>query len=400
MNIVQIGLDVQPESGGTYRTIGNFAAAIRSLGHTANILNCTSAHRPKVDQDSVHIPTTTTPLLKSYHYCGAESRAAIAKALEGCDLIIVHGPYAHAFQLVASYARRTATPYAVVLHGGLDPYVFSYRRVRKHLWLRFVGRRFLTEASSVICATDAEAVKALSIHADIRPMVVHWPVQVCPQRVNGDSAANTIKARLGLRQDVRLALFVGRIHPVKRVLELAKAFTLSAGPLGWALLIVGPPSVAISAKHIQEVCAESPGCVYVGPKYGEELAMYYEAAEVLFCLSVKENFGYAVAEACAAGVPVAVSSGVDLATEICDSGAGWVFHEGEDMASFIVRVLSLPKDALRNVGGLARRWSEATLSWQRFVEAIAVLVSPWALGRLDVGEPIVRGKGSEEPAWK
>ena len=375
MNIIQVGLDVRPESGGTYRTIANFEEALRSRGHTTRVLNCMSGRRPAIDGGRLQIRTAATPLLRSYHYCGRESRSLINRALLGSDLVVLHGPYAHPFEIVASYARQTCTPYVVVLHGGLDPHVFSYRRIRKQLWLRLIGQRFLAEASGVICATAAEATKARSIHADVHPTVLHWPVRMRAQGVAGDGAAQTIRARYGLGQDVRLALFVGRIHPVKRVVELAKAFSMSARRLGWVLLIVGPSSPEISVQDIQNVCAKSPGCVYVGPKYGEELVMYYDAAEVLFCLSIKENFGYAVAEACAAGLPVAVSGGVDLAAEISASGSGFVLIDGEDIASFIGAVASVSKDALHKIGTVGRRWSEEALSWEGFVEGTAALVA-------------------------
>jgi glycosyltransferase involved in cell wall biosynthesis len=79
----------------------------------------------------------------------------------------------------------------------------------------------------------------------------------------------------------------------------------------------------------------------------------------LFVLpSHQENFGIAVVEALAAGLPAIVSPGVNLAREIEDAGAGWVAERAiEPLVTTLRSALSSPIELERR-GLAARRFAD------------------------------------------
>ena len=102
----------------------------------------------------------------------------------------------------------------------------------------------------------------------------------------------------------RIVLFVGRQVAVKNVDMLIRAFAVCGESA--RLLIVGDGP----CRGEWESLAGSLGAdvVFVGSKSGEELAAYYQLADLFVLPSTMEPFGAVVNEALLAGIPVLVSA--------------------------------------------------------------------------------------------
>ena len=108
------------------------------------------------------------------------------------------------------------------------------------------------------------------------------------------------------------------------------------------LLCVGPDSNG-ERKRLQsraQALGLADHVFFTGMLQGEDLKAAYACANLLALVSKKENFGLTVADALAAGLPVVVSEGVDVA-------AGWkstgpvrrVKPEAEEIAEAIIDLL-------------------------------------------------------------
>ena len=89
----------------------------------------------------------------------------------------------------------------------------------------------------------------------------------------------------------------------------------------------------------------------------------------LFCLtSRQENFGIAVAEAAAAGLPVLISDQVNLAPAVIEHGAGVV--TSLDPGEIARQLLELLDDRarLRSLGESAKAWSSSQFRWDRIAD--------------------------------
>lgn len=102
-------------------------------------------------------------------------------------------------------------------------------------------------------------------------------------------------------------LFLGRIHPIKRIDKLI----LAAIESNFNLVIAGPDFNNYWAKLNKSFEIDlRKNIKYVGPVFGKEKSDLIEGARYLALVSDSENFGNVILEALGHGTPVIVSEGV------------------------------------------------------------------------------------------
>jgi glycosyltransferase involved in cell wall biosynthesis len=149
------------------------------------------------------------------------------------------------------------------------------------------------------------------------------------------------------------------------------------------LVIVGMEEGVSIASLRGIVPAEAQARVHaIGPLAGADLAAAYHAADGFISLSHRENFGYALAEALAHGLPVIASPGHDLAHDVATgerSGfpAGWLLPD-DRLATAVAAIRDFavaPPATLAAAGTAGRSWTQDHLSFDRFRERIRRLAA-------------------------
>jgi glycosyltransferase involved in cell wall biosynthesis len=128
-------------------------------------------------------------------------------------------------------------------------------------------------------------------------------------------------------QGKKIVLFLGRIHPKKGCDLLISAFAkLLAGNRDWQLVMVGPDQVGWQKELATKTATLNIASqvTWTGMLGGAAKWGALRAAEVFVLPSHQENFGIAVAEALAAGLPVLISNQVNIWREIEGDKAGCV----------------------------------------------------------------------------
>ncbi len=97
---------------------------------------------------------------------------------------------------------------------------------------------------------------------------------------------------------------------------------------------------------------------FAGWVSGDARRLLVEGASLFALPSHQENFGLAVAEAMAAGVPVLVSPAVNLANDILAHGAGWVAPRDPASWEQALRLILNDADELERRGRRARSAAE------------------------------------------
>jgi glycosyltransferase involved in cell wall biosynthesis len=257
----------------------------------------------------------------------------LAKWLEGnlarFDGLIIHGLWQ--YHSYGSYrAWRGRKPYVVFPHGMLDPYfkrTFPLKHFKKEVYWLAREYRVLRDAKAVCFTTEIERDSSYK---------TFWPQQWNPVVVSfgtlpppGDPAVQRrifLDRYPALRQR-RFFLFLSRIHRKKGCDLLLEAFDrvaalypdldlVMAGPAEGGLLV----QLQAQAKRLGiEGRVHWTGMVEGDLKWG---ALHSAHAFVL--PSHQENFGVAVVEAMACGVPVLISDKVNIWPEIARDEAGIV----------------------------------------------------------------------------
>jgi glycosyltransferase involved in cell wall biosynthesis len=169
-------------------------------------------------------------------------------------------------------------------------------------------------------------------------------------------------------------LFLSRLHPKKGLEVLIKAFVAAHKNQDfseWRLVIAGDGDRDYVNSLKQLVSSNSAhGIVsFIGWVSGDEKRDALRNASLLALPSSQENFGLCVLEALAEGVPVVVSSDVNLANDIVDAGAGWI--SAIDVVSLQKTISEAMADEEQRLSrGLAGKVFSRKFSWESVAEEL------------------------------
>jgi len=383
--IWDVCLTHDPVYGGIYRSVCNFARAFdgQILSFDDGAVDRSGwREEPRV----VRVACRPRPWNRSCHLVTGSMAAAAAQAVAGADLLVVHSLFRGHAPWAAEWCRAHGRPYFSVLEGCLDPWGLANRALAKRLWLTARGRPFFAGAARVIAATNQEAAKAAAWVPADRLAVVHWPVTL-PSAAGRDAARQAFRAERGIPAEARVLLFVGRLHPMKRPTHLVEAF-LRAGVSDCHLVVAGMEEGVSIASLERLVPPDAAARVhFTGSLGAADVEAACHAADGFISLSHRENFGYALAEALACGLPVIVTPGHDLAHDIAADGArgfpcGWLLRDdaAETAIAAIREFAVTPAATLETLGAAGRAWAADHLSFDRFRTNLRRLAAE-ALGR-------------------
>jgi glycosyltransferase involved in cell wall biosynthesis len=241
------------------------------------------------------------------------------------DLVHIHSLWFHPQWAAQRAARKQGVPYVISPHGTLDRYLRSHRRFSKGVMNVLWQNKMLENAAALHVATERERENI----SDIAPAV---PRGIAPCGVWADRFAKpgdgaTFREREFGGADEPIVMFLGRITFKKRLDILIEAFAEHArGGGAGVLAIVGPDDETL-VPGLEAQAAElgiGERVRFTGPLFDDDRADALAAATVWALSSETENFGIAVIEALACGIPVLVSDGVSVSDEIAAREAGVV----------------------------------------------------------------------------
>ncbi|MBZ5630862.1 MAG: glycosyltransferase, partial [Acidobacteriia bacterium] len=321
--VVSVGVNLVPQSGGTFRTIMQFYEALRSKDWAVQILNFSKHRAEDLPEGSMTFSTTRLLVGRAYQWSHHIYGKTVTSAIRGADLVMIHGIYVHPLLQAAQMAAKRGIPYILVPHGSLDPFSLRHHRWQKRVWLSLYRDTLFAQSAAVLYGSELEKNRSVISGVERRPECIPWAVDAGSADGNA-TARQRVRIRHNLACGQRLALFCARVARVKRLPETIRAF-LRLAPHDWVLLCVGPATSEVDMDEIRTLCARSEGrCDYVGPVFGRDVEDYYAAADLFVLLSYSENFGHSVGQALARGVPVVLSPGVGLAPYVRRYGGGFV----------------------------------------------------------------------------
>lgn len=246
--------------------------------------------------------------------------------LQDFDVIHIHGLYRFPQAAAAHYARLHRVPYIIRPHGSLDPFLYHRRKNRlvKRAYEHLVERRNLDQAAA-IHFTSQEEMDLTSL-LNLRAMGVVIPNGLDLAEYRDLPDRGRFRERYGLG-DKKIILHLGRINFKKGLDILVGAFArLAKSREDVRLVLAGPDNEGFGAQ-VKEWLTErgvEDKAVFTGMLQGEEKLEVLVDADVFALPSYTENFGIAVVEAMASGLPVVISDRVNIWREVAEAGAGLI----------------------------------------------------------------------------
>ncbi len=238
----------------------------------------------------------------------------------------------------------------------------------------------IARSDCVVASTPGEAEDLIE-HYQARPERLCVSPPGIDHHLFSPGPQGAARQELGLPRGP-LALFVGRIQPLKGLDVAVRALAMIAEALpSVRLAVVGGPSGPrgqAEVDAVRELAAElgvAERLIWCDPQPHDRLSRYYRAADVLLVPSRSESFGLVAAEAQACGLPVVATHVGGLAYLVEDGESGFLVA-GPDAAGFATaagQVLADDGLAARLAAGAVA--NAARFSWEatadRFLELYA-----------------------------
>jgi glycosyltransferase involved in cell wall biosynthesis len=247
----------------------------------------------------------------------------------------------------------------------LDPWSVRQRALKKRIYFALAERSRLAHSAVLHFTARQEAAKAAPwLPAGPRQIVIPILIDLAPYATLPDraSAAAFFPA---LPPDAPWILFLSRIHEKKGLDLLIDTLTLLADKHPHLIIAGDGETAYVQAMKDRAQRAGIGGRThFVGLVKGPAKTALFRRAAMLAIPTSQENFGIVFPESLACETPVLVTEGVDIHTELTDSGGALLIRrDPADIADKITTLLSDPA-AARARGEAGRRWVFAKLDPQ------------------------------------
>jgi glycosyltransferase involved in cell wall biosynthesis len=309
--------------------------------------------------DGSAIATPLLPKSKMVQCFGGTESEALMR-FGSVDLVHDNGIWLLHNHRLAVLAAKHRIPRVVSIRGMLEPWAFRHKRTKKRIAWWLYQRRDLSQAQCHITTGEAESQNlqrlGLGVSISIIPNGVDVPEK--PRRQNETNLQSPPRKR------VRTALFLGRIYPVKGLPMLVEAWA-RVRPNGWSLRIAGPDEAghrkqvekAVSDAGLRDVIS------FTGPVEPYLRSSVFFDADLFVLPSFSENFGMAVAEALAHGLPVLTTTGAPWPM-VHEMGCGWWVPPTVDgIVDGLRQATSLDSETLQCMGEKGRCFVLKEFSW-------------------------------------
>lgn len=365
MNVLHVLSEIDPVGGGPVTALAGLAPAQRRAGVRVRVLATYKAGADlciaeRLQQDGVEVTSIGPTAGRLQRH--PDLLGAMEAAVQSSDVIHIHGVWQEAQHLAARTASRYIKPYIIRPCGMLDPWCLRQNKWVKRIYMAWRLRRNLNEASAIHFTSETERELVAHLHP-------HSPAIVEPNGVDLAEFRDlpprgVLRRRFPSIGDRKLVLFLSRLHHKKGLDLLIPAFAQTAEDQA-ALVIAGPDNdgYGVELEHIVRKHGIESRVFFTGMLRGVDRIEALVDADIFTLPSYQENFGIAVVEALAAGVPVIISDQVNIWQEIEAAGVGGVVPTDVDMLARELKRWLEDGRLRQSAAGRARGFVQQRYDW-------------------------------------
>ncbi|HSF72578.1 MAG TPA: hormogonium polysaccharide biosynthesis glycosyltransferase HpsP [Microcoleus sp.] len=284
------------------------------------------------------------------------------------DLAHIHALFSPVTTLAATIARYHHLPYIIRPCGMLDPADLQKKKRLKQIYATLLERPNLAGAAAIHFTSKEEAKISERFGLGSTGKMPVPRDLVIPLGVRADFSSDILPD-----SEIPIILFMSRIEPKKGLELLISALeSILAEGINFHFILAGsnPQDAGYETKIKEKIQNSSLGksTTITGFVSGDSKIALLRKADLFVLPSYYENFGIAVAEAMAAGVPVAISDRIHIAEDIQQAEAGWVGPlEVGAIANSIKSALLNPQERQRR-GLNGKKYAEKYYNWEAIAQ--------------------------------
>jgi glycosyltransferase involved in cell wall biosynthesis len=291
-----------------------------------------------------------------------------------CEILHTHGLWMHASWVALAWKRRQKRPHVASVRGMLEHWAWNHHAWKKRPIWWLLEYRNLQSASLLHATSDQEA-------QSIRDRGLHSPIAVIPNGVDVPllSDLHTHPTKTG----AKTVLFLSRIHPKKGLPLLIEAWA-KIRPHGWHLKIAGPDEDQHQSEieHLVNAAGLGNEIFFLGPLQGDQKTQAFVQSDLFVLPTHSENFGIAIAEALAHGLPVITTHGTPWQSLEERECGWWVPTSPDAIALALKTAVELTPDERKTMGLNGRAWMQDRFGWPQIAREMNACYD-WLLQRGD-----------------
>lgn len=362
MRILHFLRSARNDVGGPARAVVDLCAALSRRGHAVTLATIQGADLPEAGNDGGEQPFRLVQLpVPSWggRYYGRKTQFAISELIRSHDLVHVHGVWDPVNIQLCICASVCQVPYFISIRGMLDAWSMRQSGIKKRIYLRFLGNRWLLGARRIHLTAQAELDQAAAWFPRSSGMVIPNLLDLRPfaQLPGAETALREFPSLPGRAR----LLFLSRLHPKKGLAALLRALQILKSRGILVCCIVAGGGGAAYVDSIERLAASlglsSEDCRFTGPVVGPLKLSLYQSADLFVLPTSQENFGFVFIEALACGLPIVTTQGVDIWPELQASGAATIADGDPDTIAGAVAATLAKGGDLRRMGAQGREWA-------------------------------------------
>ena len=374
-----------PESAnGVDKTVYYLSRAQATLGHDVAVFSLTA-------KSTLPIPGVTvrayapmrTPAALAHRRLGELlitrspfnlPRRLVAELLEWQpDILHLHFVHLPQNIALARQVERHGIPYCVTIHGGLSRSALSRRRLQKRLFGALIEHRYLQRAA-FLHAISAEDLDGLHAYGAVGHREVVAPNGIDLEDLPKRGDPQGLRAQFPTLGDRQLLLFIGRLDPEQKGLDLAiRAFAAARNP-NVMLVLVGPDWRGGRARleALTRELGVAEQVLFTGPAFGQQKAdLLHASAAFLHVSRWEAGIPFSVLEAAAVGLPCLLTTAADPARQLDRAGGAIVVEVDErEIAAGMRRLFSFSERERASMGAAAHDLVAREFSWTPIAECL------------------------------
>ena len=258
-------------------------------------------------------------------------------------------------------ANRFSIPIIISPRGTLSSAAMNSGSKFKKLYWKIFQKPALKTATCFHATSESEIV-------DIRRHGLLQPVILIPNGLNLPELSSTRNP--DITKAKKKLLFLGRIHPIKGLTNLIKAWNeFEKENKDWELEIAGPDSYGYlkKLKNLSQKLNIS-NVIFSDEVTGAEKEKKYISSNLFILPSHSENFGMVVGEALSYGLPCIASHGTPW-KELNKKNAGWwTSNSPKHLLATIKEATKCSDRELEEMGQNGRNWIKEDFSLNKNAE--------------------------------
>ena len=311
-----------------------------------------------------------TPVKKLKLFITPQLVSRANKEVEKFDVIHLHEYRTFQNIVIAHYAKKYGVPYVLQAHGSI-PRIMARQRLK---WIYDVlfGYSLLRNASKVIALSQMEAEQYRGVG------VPEEKIEIIPNGIDLSEYSDlpskgSFKKKFSIDEDEKIILYLGRIHRIKGLDFLVKAFANIVVKLeDVRLVVVGPDDGYLSElQTLIKTLKIEDDVLISGPLYGRDKLEAYVDADVYVLPSRYEMWAMTVLETYACGKPV-IASRVGGLKDLVIDGVTGLLVEPRDIKQLAnsIRYLLNNDDKAEEIGLRGKEFVEENFAIEKMVDRL------------------------------